>query len=382
MEITAKREQLLSLVKTVYKAVPTSSTVEILKGILVEADADQNTVTFTGTNYEVAIQCRMNTYVEESGSMVINAKVFTGLLEHFSGEDLVMVLNRDGTVCTLHSGASYYQLAVQPAKSYPKPDIPFPENAVKVTNLPALAKHSVFAADKSGGKPVLSGVRLDIYSDCIRACGCDGNRLMERLLNVETGGKLQFVIPARAFNLLSGLVGNKDKLEVGVTGSHAVFMKEDFLFSVRTISGGYLDVDRMIDAVKAEYSAVIDAKVLYESLNSINIVGESRVNLMFKDKTLKVSLSNKSGKTHSTVAAEVKSATPDNGFYYNTGYLLEALRRMSGKVELQLSSIGILTVQTKTDLYFQLPMQAPKIETKPKAKKTIKPVEKLEQEAA
>jgi DNA polymerase-3 subunit beta len=373
VKITANREQLLSMVKTVYKAVPASSTLEILKGILVEADSDHNTVTCTGTNYEVAIQCRINTYVELPGSMVIDAKLFCSLLSLFGCDDVTMTLNPDGSVCTLTSGAAYYQLAVLPAKNYPKPDIPFPEGAVKVTNLPALAKNSVFAADKTGSKPVMAGVRLDIYSDCIRACGCDGNRLMERRLNVDTGGRLKVVIPARAFSLLAGLTNNKDALEVGVAGSNAVFMKEGFLFSVRTILGEYIDVDHLMESVKPEYAAVIDAKELHRSLNSINVIPDgSRVNLVFEDNTLKATLSSPAGRTQTTVPAEIKTATLDNGFYYNTGHLLEALRRLSGKVTLQLSSIGMLTVQTDSDLYLQLPVQAPKIETKPKAKKTPK----------
>ena len=94
MKFTANREQLLAQVRTALKAASATSVVEVLKGILVEADEGSNTLTFIGTNYEVAIQCMMDTYVETGGSMVINGKLFSGLLALFNQEEVTVSQNR------------------------------------------------------------------------------------------------------------------------------------------------------------------------------------------------------------------------------------------------------------------------------------------------
>jgi DNA polymerase-3 subunit beta len=326
-------------------------------------------LTLTGTNHEIAIQCKLKVSVEMSGGMVIDAKLFSRMVELFAGEDISMEVGSN-PVCTLRSGTAMIQLAVKPAKHYPKPDIPFPEGAVRISNICSSAKNSVFAASKTQDKPVMTGIRLEVNGKQVRACGCDGIRLMERQQELENGGKLSFVIPAHSFKQLAECVKDSDTLEVGVTGSSVVFVKEGFLFSAKLINGVYIDVDNMLSAVKPEYTALVDATELYKALGNVSVIsGDSgRVNLSFRDDSVRIALKSDSGSSQTAVQAVVMKESPTDGFFYAIGYLQEAFRRMIGNVEIQLSTFGILTVKTDADTYFQIPMQPPKQKTKPKPK--------------
>ncbi len=358
MKFIANREQLLAMVKTVAKVVPSQSPVEILKGILVEAQ--EGVITFTGTNYESSVRCGTKAYVEECGGMVVNGKLLLQMLSLFAGEDVSIQMNQNNT-CTLGSGTARFQLAVHPSKDYPKPELPFPEGAVKITNISSLAKNTVFAASKSEKQQIMTGIRLEINGESVRACGSDGSRLMERQQEAEQGGKLSMILPSQSFRLLADLVSDKDTLEAGTVGQTAVFSKEGFLFSCKLISGAYLDVDSLKKSIRPEYSAVIDAGALYKSLCTVTAVtGESgRVNLSLRNDALQITLSSDTGRSQSSVPGVVMKETPESGFYYSAGYLQEAFRRLSGTVELQLSAVGMLSVHTGNVFYFQVPMREP-----------------------
>jgi DNA polymerase III sliding clamp (beta) subunit (PCNA family) len=308
--------------------------------------------------------------------MVIDGKFLTNMLSLLAGEDVSIRTYRDKT-CTLSSGTAQYELVIHPASNYPKPEMPFPEGAVKASNISTLAKSTVFAASKSENQLVMKGIRLEINGNSIRACGSDGIRLMERRQETEKGRKLNLIIPSHSFRLLADLVSDKDTLEVGIVGTSAVFLKDGFLFSTNLISGVYIDVDRVISGLRPEYSAVVDTGVVYKALHSVSVVAgdTGRVNVSLKRDSIQITLTSDTGRSQTSVPGVVMKETPESGFYYSIGYLLEAFRRLSGTAELQFSQIGMLSVRTGNELYFQVPMREP---AKTKKVKTSEPAKKKE----
>lgn len=369
MKITANRAELLAQVKNAAKAAPSGSSVEVLKGILVEADADAFEIVLTCTNYDAVIQCKLPAAVETGGSMVIDAKLFLQMLALLVEEDVTLETHTNMT-CTLKSGTAVYCLSVQPGENYPKPEIPFPENAVKVSNIASASKSTVYAAAKAQEKPVMSGVRVEIRNERLRACGCDGTRLMEKHQKADAAGTLRFLIPSHSFQILSSMVTDKDVLDVGIAGNCAVFTKENFLFSARIVPGEYIDVDRMLLSITPEYSATVEAGAMTAALDALSVVTgkDGHVDMVYGDGKIYLFNGSDKGKSNTSVDAEVKTGTPEC-FRYNLGYLYEALRRMSGKVEIGLSSIGMLLIKTDTETYFQIPIQRTvKASAKPKSK--------------
>lgn len=377
MKFTANRAELLAQVKTVLKAIPSRASVDVLLGILVEADPDQCEVALTGTNYEVSIQCKLGCPVEAGGSVVINARLLAQMLTLLGDETVTLTVN-DRYACTIASGEASFCVMGQPGKNYPKPELPFPEDTIQVSRLSSMAKNTVYAVSKDEKQPVMGGVRLELCDNTLRICGCDGKRLMESKQKSESPGKLNLIIPAHSFGLLTGLVKDTDVLELGIAGSNAVFSKENFLFSTRLVPGVYLDVDQLLKGIKSEYTAVVDAKKLAAAIDSLSVIAgaSSYINICFTDGRIKLACESETGDSRSSVEAELQKETPATGFFYTVSYLLEAFKRMSGKVELQLSSIGMLYVETDTDTYFQVPVRPQPVKkesSKPKTPVKAKP---------
>jgi len=359
MKFIAKRAELLALAKKVCKAVPAKSVVEILSGMLIEADADTLEVSLTATNYEVAVQCKLDCCVEEGGGAVIDARLFVQMLS-LLGDETVSVQVSSSHLCTLVSGTAVYDVMTRPGREYPKPEIPFPENAFKLSHLCSAAKNTVFATAKDKSKETLEGVHVAIDGDQARFCGCDGRRLMERRQTEKNRGRLNVIVPARAFGTLAGMVKDSDILELGVIGKTAVFTKEGLLFSAKLITGEYIDVDKIFQDTQLTYAAAVNAKEMAQALDNINIVAGNTgpVNMEFSEGEVKLLWQGKAGKSQITLNADIEKNTPPGGFLYAVDLLREAFRHLGGKqVSARVSPIGAVVVQTEQDRYLQLPMR-------------------------
>ena len=97
MLIHVNRDELLRLSKQAALAVPKSAEVIELRGIHVEADARRSMLTLTATNQEIAIQASMGAVVEQSGSMVMDARLLPSILALLPEETLDMELG-DGDI--------------------------------------------------------------------------------------------------------------------------------------------------------------------------------------------------------------------------------------------------------------------------------------------
>lgn len=97
MLIHANRDELLRLSKQVALAVPKTTEIIDLRGIHMEADARRSMLTLTATNQEIAIQASMGAVVEQSGSMVMDARLLPSILALLPEETLDMELG-DGDI--------------------------------------------------------------------------------------------------------------------------------------------------------------------------------------------------------------------------------------------------------------------------------------------
>jgi hypothetical protein len=63
---------------------------------------------------------------------------------------------------------------------------------------------------------------------------------------------------------------------------------------------------------------------------------------------------------------------PEKGFFYNTGFLAQIFKILSGKVKFEIDDRGIMLVKSAGEVYMQLPVVANTVKTakaKPKVKK-------------
>lgn len=153
-------------------------------------------------------------------------------------DDILCELRKDMAV----SDRKYlgYEVDVWDRGAFPKPDLPFPEDTVKVSGIPAVAQHTVFATAQDKDKPLLRCVNLMFTDAGLRAAGSNGMCIVTAKGDDQSTGDISLLVPALSLGKLAGMCKDEDEFRVGTTGKSIVFFKENFLFSARLMEGGYI----------------------------------------------------------------------------------------------------------------------------------------------
>ena len=367
MNFEVSRLNMLAAAKTVARVAPSGSYSDILNGVLVECNADSGEVYLTATNHAVSIQQKIRASVEESGTVLINAKLLVAMMSKLDGEfvafsaDSPHVLNVVGARCKC-------VINCLPSKSYPKPIIPFPEESVLMTGICTLSKKTTFAVSNDDSKPSLQCVQVKLKDNALHAASCDGLKMMLVKDKAESSGERELLLPGRSLQLLAAISQDDDMFEVGDIGSEVVFVRGDMIFAIRKISTDeYIDTSSVIQNIMPTYTAIANSDELKEAINLISVAslagGEKEpINLIFANKEIRLQCNNNHNEASTSVSANVSENTSDAGFFYDVTALKKLFQVVSGKVKLEIDTRGYMLIKTPNEVYLQVP-------TRPKVKK-------------
>lgn len=354
MNITMNRAELLHAVRQAAAVVPTSSPLEVLKGVCLEVDAAIQSLVLTATNLEVTLKQRLSCDAQEDDALAIDAKLLAGILERLPGDTVELRRDPDVPKLNLRSGEARYNVSVWERSSYPKVEIPTVTSLVRASGIPSMTKRTVFAADEKNEKPMLKCVHLRFTQDGLRAAGSDGNCVVTAKGDDKSTGDFSVLIPAPSLGRLAQMCEDKDEFRVGTTGKKVVFVREGFLFSARLIESNYIDTDRITSSLKNQFTVLTDVAELRKSLESVSCVEpDGKVRLSFKGMTLSFQCSGVHGSAHDTITVAPLTGMPQGEYWYLTKRLSNCLRSLSGTATLGVAAGGMLTLNTENAFYMQ-----------------------------
>ena len=80
LNVTINRAEMLSAIKRASAIAPADSPLDVLRGVLLEADAAAGKLTVTSTNLEAALEEKLPCAVQENGALVFGAKMLAEML--------------------------------------------------------------------------------------------------------------------------------------------------------------------------------------------------------------------------------------------------------------------------------------------------------------
>ena len=160
MNITINRAELLSAVQKAAAIASEDAPLEPLKGVLLEADAAAGTLTLTATNIETSLEQKLSCSTGEDDAVVMNAKLLAGMLGLMSGETAELRRKPGTRLLTLSSGETIYNWSIGERGEFPKIELPFPEDTVKLAGIPSMARQTMFATKEDKDKPLMRCVNL------------------------------------------------------------------------------------------------------------------------------------------------------------------------------------------------------------------------------
>ncbi|HEY2716563.1 MAG TPA: DNA polymerase III subunit beta [Solirubrobacterales bacterium] len=243
MKLTTKREELVSKLSVVSRAVSTRAATQALSGVLLTAEGGK--LTLAATDLDLGLETTLEAEVEDGGTALLPGRLLAEVARSL-GDPSVQIETREAEHdVEIQSGGSRFHLRVLAAEDFPK--LPSPAEQPGLT-LPAAALEESIdlvarAASRDDMRPVLTGVFVVASGRELTMVATDSYRLAVKRTELESelGGELEANIPARALRELGRILTAEEAgaAEITLLPNQAVFSAGSITLSTRLIDGQF-----------------------------------------------------------------------------------------------------------------------------------------------
>ena len=332
MKLQVTQENLSKALSNVAKvAMSNKNPLPILNNVLLRTD--DNRLSISATNLEIAISEKIGSKVKNEGSITVPARLMQEYISSLPSGVIDLELDEH----KLHISTDQFKSTINGVISDDYPDIPVVDNKIE-WSIPAKEfkkglQQVVFAASNDESRPVLTGVYLKTVDGELFAVATDSYRLSEKKL-LKTKQDISLLVPASALQeVLRVIPDNANKVEVFADNQQVQFRIEDIEVVSKLIDVPYPDYKKLIPkefAVSAtlskdEFISITKVSSLFarESAGSVTIkVNED-------DGTISIaSIASQIGENNSKAKAKVHG---EGEVTLNSRYLLDALNSMDAE---------------------------------------------------
>jgi DNA polymerase III subunit beta len=242
LKLTTQREELVSKLSVVSRAVSTRAATQSLSGILLTA-AETGAV-LSATDLEMGLQTGLEAEVAGEGSVLLPGRLLAEVSRSLGDATVEIELREAERDVEIRSGGSSFHLRILPAEDFPK----FPEEQGEPLKIPAAALASTVdlvarAASRDDMRPVLTGVLVTAAGAEMTMVATDSYRLAVKRTELEggIGGELEANIPARALRELGRILSAEgvEEVSVALLPNQAVFKAGAITLNTRLIDGQF-----------------------------------------------------------------------------------------------------------------------------------------------
>lgn len=294
--------------------------------------ADQNTLTVTATNLEHAVEFRVPSRVARAGKISVPAKIFSSLLQSFSGEKI----EAEGERGNLHIRTQGRTSRLNGANPDDFPIIPKIKKTETVSvEALALAKTlsmTLPAASASEFKPELAGVFFKVGKDALTLCATDTFRLAESavpLAKENADAHTPFIVPHRpAQELARILEGEEGEVSLSLGDNQLLAETGRGKVISRLIEGNFPEYKTIIPT-HFTTSAHLERDEIIRGIRAASIFASklAEVTLRFGPKQVQISAANPEvGEYHTEHAAALNGK--EIAMSFNWRYFLDGIQAL------------------------------------------------------
>lgn len=363
MKFRCEKSVLQDALTNCARAVPGHATIDVLKGVMIEAG--DGTLTLTGNNMEMAIIVRMDAEVSEGGKYVLECKMFLDIVRKLPA-DTVNVEVDDRFVASITCGLSDFALTALPCDNFP----PIPEVAgmreltLRQSVLARQLSGTLFATAESEAKLIHTGALFDCEPGHLTVVALDGHRLALRREPAENEEAFSFVVPGNPLREIEKMLSGDEEETVAlhIGSRHILFDMGQITLVTRLLEGEFLKYRNAIPAAR-EFRAVADLRELTLSVDRVSLLISDKlknpIKLRFEDNRVVSSTVTAIGRATDTCPCTCEG-TLEIGF--NNRYLTDALRHLDGsevRIECSgpLSPCLFLPPEDEDTVYMVLPVR-------------------------
>jgi DNA polymerase III subunit beta len=335
VKFTVERDVLGEAVSWVARALPTRPVVPVLSGMLVQAEADE--LTLSCFDYEVSARMVMPAEVGEPGSALVPGRLLAEITRSLPPDQVDISSAGDAVVLTC--GSAEFSLVSLAQDEYPAvPALPVVAGTADGGALATAAAQVVPSASRDDTLAMLTAVCLDIDGDQMTLAATDRYRMAVATIGwqpAEPGIRATALVPARTLADIARTMGAGEPVSIAFSQpADGQDRPGDGMISFE--GGGRRLTARLIggDFIKYEsrfppaYSCRADlpAGPFTEAVRRVSLVADriSPLQLTFRSDTVVVE-ARSDGRARAIESVPVHFSGPHQAISFNPHYLLDGL---------------------------------------------------------
>lgn len=362
MKFTISKQAFLDAIQQVQHVVSARTTLAILSNVLLKAKS--GVLELTTTDLDVGVSGSVPAEVEEPGATTLPARRLATIIRELPADEVEVSVD-EKNVASIRSGPSTFKLLGLTSEEFP----PLPrfdggsEFKMDQSQLRDCLRRTSYSISTDETRYVLNGILFSFKDNLLTMVATDGRRLamVEQELEFPQSHEIEFIVPTKAVNELSRLLGDEGDVVIKVTGSQAGFDMGRSLLVTKLIEGNYPNYRQVIPGEPKE-RIQIERESFLRSVSRVSLLASEKSNsvkLQFAPSNVEIVASSQDiGEARESLAIPYKG--PSMTIAFNPEFLMAPLRNLnSDEITLNLIdeiSPGVIRVGSSF-LYVLMPMR-------------------------
>ncbi len=368
MKIVCYKDKIIKAINSVVKGVASKTTMPILEGILIQTN--DNEIKLTTYDLEIGIEYIMECDVEEQGSTVVNAIMFSEIIRKLPDTEIHISVN-ENNLLEIECEGSHYKLATMNPEEFPElPKIEI-ENSIEIDQnvLKNMIRKTIFATSTEESRPIFTGCLFEIENNKLSLVAVDGFRLALRTIFLtKQTNDFNAVIPGKTLVEVNKILSDSfEPVKIGVSKNQALFEMDNCKIVTRILDGEFLNYKNVIPS-NWETRIRVNKNNIQNSFERISLISASS---MEKEKKYPVkvqvdigkvviSCTNQTGDAKEELFVSTEGKNLEAGF--NPKYFLDALKAIEDEevfIEFgsSISPCLVKSVENNDYVYMILPIR-------------------------
>jgi DNA polymerase-3 subunit beta len=331
LRITASKDELVQALGVVSRAVSTRTSVQILSGILLEAQDGE--LRLAATDMELSLRASVQAQIEGDGAIVLPGKTLTDIVRLLPADEVAIEHKPAEAVVHVTSGSASYTLNMYNPEDFPRlPELDAVQTfSVDRESLLETIHRVARAASRDESRPVLTGILVSFAGGKIVMAATDSYRLAVK--ETEIGGnapELEAIVPSRALQELARIASTGDTVEVGVHENQVLFSTDGAWLTTRRIDGQFPNYRQLLPEA-FEHELTIPRVELLEVVRRAAVMIQRATPLQLRFATGELTViarTHEVGESRESMPIGFSGETLEIGF--NADFLRDGLESMDG----------------------------------------------------
>lgn len=342
MKLNCEKAILQAAISTASRAVSSKSTIPALEGLLLEASRETGTLTITGYNQETGIRSTVQADVEESGTVVVTARLFSEIIRKMPDDTIRFI--EENLKISISCGKVRFNLVGISPEDFP--ELPTVETknslSIKEQTLRSMIDQTIFAVSTDQSRPIHTGTLFSVEENNLTLVAVDGFRLAMRSETIEFGEEpFEFVVPGASLSEVQKICRDTDeKLSINLGTRHIMFQFDSTVLISRRLEGKFLDWKAAVPR-KNPIFVTADTQALLSSIERVSLIVseklKSPLHCTIGSGEISISTNTALGSAADACPVEGDGSGLEIGF--NNRYMIDALRAVPAeKIKLEFTS--------------------------------------------